>query len=64
MILLTARLGLRGPEVIAIQLDDIDWRTGTILVRGKGKRHESMPLPKDVGRAVVEYIRKGRRGLS
>jgi integrase/recombinase XerD len=64
MILLTARLGLRGPEVIAIQLDDIDWRAGTILIRGKGKQHESMPLPKDVGTAIVEYIRKGRRGLS
>jgi integrase/recombinase XerD len=64
MILLTARLGLRAPEVTAIQLDDIDWRAGMILIRGKGKRHESMPLPKDVGRAIVEYIRKGRRGSS
>jgi site-specific recombinase XerD len=64
MILLTARLGLRAPEVIAIQLDDIDWRAGTILIRGKGKRHERMPLPKDVGRAIVDYIRKARRGSS
>jgi integrase/recombinase XerD len=63
MILLTARLGLRGPELIAIQLDDIDWRACTILIRGKGKRHERMPLP-NVGRAIVEYIRMGRRGLS
>jgi integrase/recombinase XerD len=64
MILLTARLGLRAPEVIAIQLDDIEWRAGAILIRGKGKRHERMPLPEDVGKAIVEYIRKGRRGSS
>jgi site-specific recombinase XerD len=64
MLLVLARLGLRAPEVIAIQLDDIDWRAGTILIRGKGKRHDRMPLPEDVGEAIVDYIRKGRRGLS
>ena len=61
MLLLIARLGLRAPEVIAIQLDDIDWRAGTILIRGKGKRHDRMPLPEDVGKAIVDYIRNGRR---
>lgn len=64
MILLIARLGLRASEVIAIQLDDIDWRAGTILIRGKGKRHDRMPLPNDVGKAIVDYIRNGRRGPS
>src|SRR5580698_4628632 len=39
MVLFIARLGLRAPEVIAIHIDDIDWRAGEILVRGKGKRH-------------------------
>jgi site-specific recombinase XerD len=64
MMLLLARLGLRAPEVIAVQLDDIDWRSGTILIRGKGKRHDRMPLPDDVGKAIVDYIRHGRRGSS
>ena len=64
MLMVLARLGLRAPEAIAIQLDDIDWRAGTILIRGKGKRHDRMPLPKDVGNAIVDYIRKGRRGTS
>ena len=64
MLMILARLGLRAPEAIAIQLDDIDWRAGTILIRGKGKRHDRMPLPKDVGNAIVDYIRKGRRGTS
>ncbi len=64
MLLLLARFGLRAPEVIAIQLDDIDWRAGTILIRGKGKLHDRMPLPEDVGEAIVDYIRNGRRGPS
>ena len=64
MMILLARLGLRAPEVIAIQLDDIDWRSGTILVRGKGKRHDRMPHPEDAGKAIVDYIRNGRRGNS
>jgi integrase len=64
MLLALARLGLRAIEVIAIQLDDIDWRTGTILIRGKGKRNDRMPLPEDVGKAIVNYIRNGRRGSS
>jgi integrase/recombinase XerD len=64
MLTVLARLGLRAPEVIAIQLDDIDWRSGTILIRGKGKRHDRMPLPDDVGKAIVDYIKHGRRGAS
>ena len=64
MLMVLARLGLRAPEAITIQLDDIDWRAGTILIRGKGKRHDRMPLPEDVGNAIVDYIRNGRRGTS
>jgi integrase/recombinase XerD len=64
MLLVMARLGLRAAEVIAIQLDDIDWRAGTILIRGKGKRYDRMPLPEDVGKAFVDYIQNGRRGRS
>jgi integrase/recombinase XerD len=64
LLLLMARLGLRAPEAIAIQLDDIDWRAGEILIRGKGKLHDRMPLPADVGEAIVDYIRSGRTGAS
>lgn len=60
MILLMARLGLRASEVIATQLDDIDWRTGELLVRGKGQRHDRMPIPPDVGEALAVYIRHDR----
>ena len=64
MLLLMARLGLRAQEVIAIRLDDIDWRAGTILIRGKGGRFDRMPLPADVGETVVAWIRNGRKGAS
>jgi site-specific recombinase XerD len=60
MILLMARLGLRAPEVVAIRLDDIDWRAGELLVRGKGQRHDRVPIPPDVGEALVAYIRNDR----
>ena len=60
MLLLMARLGIRAPEVIAIQLDDIDWRAGELLVRGKGQRHDRLPIPPDVGDALSRYLRQDR----
>ena len=54
------RLGLRAGEVAALELDDVDWRCGEIVVRGKGNRHERLPLPTDVGRAVAAYLRRDR----
>lgn len=64
MLMLMARLGLRSTEVIAIRLDDINWRTGEILIRGKGKLHDRMPLPADVGAALADYLKNGRKGAS
>ena len=60
MVLLIARLGLRAPEVVAMQIDDIDWRSGEIIVRGKGHRHDRVPLPPEVGEAITDYIRLDR----
>jgi integrase/recombinase XerD len=56
-----ARLGLRAKEVTALRVDDIDWRAGEITVRGKANRRERLPLPVDVGTAIAEYCRQGRR---
>lgn len=64
MLLLMARLGLRPQEVTALQLDDINWGAGELLVRGKGGLHDRMPLPVDVGEAIVAYLRDGRVGRS
>jgi len=60
ILLLLARLGLRAGEVVSLQLDDVDWRTGELLVRGKGLLHDRMPLPVDVGEALTSYLRTDR----
>jgi site-specific recombinase XerD len=60
VLMLLARLGLRACEVAALGLDDIGWRAGEIVIRGKGRRDERMPLPADVGEALAGYLRGGR----
>ncbi|MBZ5653233.1 MAG: site-specific integrase [Acidobacteriia bacterium] len=60
ILLLLARLGLRAGEVVSLRLDDVDWRTGELLVRGKGLLHDRMPLPVDVGEALTSYLRTDR----
>ena len=60
ILLLLARLGLRAGEVTALRLEDINWRAGQILVRGKGLVHDRMPLPADVGEALASYLRRSR----
>lgn len=60
VLLLLARLGLRAIEVARLRLDDIDWHRGEILVRGKGNRDERLPLPGEVGEAVVAYLQEAR----
>jgi integrase/recombinase XerD len=57
ILVLLSRLGLRAGEVAAIGLDDIDWRAGLLLVRGKGSRQDVLPLAVDVGEAIVSYLR-------
>jgi site-specific recombinase XerD len=57
---LLLRLGLRVGEVAALELTDVDWRHGEILVRGKAHREERLPLPADVGQAVAGWLRRGR----
>lgn len=54
------RLGLRASEVAGLRLEDLDWRVGELVVRGKGNRADRLPLPVDVGEAIVAYLRGGR----
>lgn len=61
---LLAGLGLRGGEVAALGLDDLDWHRGELLVRGKGSRIERLPLPVAVGQALADYLTGGRRACS
>lgn len=57
---LLSRLGLRAGEVAALRLQDIDWRRGEITVVGKGDRRDRLPLPADVGEALVSYLDASR----
>jgi site-specific recombinase XerD len=56
VILPMARLGLRAGDVAGLKLDDIDWREGTLLVSGKNRRETLLPLPQDVGDAILHYL--------
>jgi len=60
ILVVLARLGLRVGEVAALELDDIDWSRGELVIRGKGRRHERLPLPVDVGETIVGYLQRGR----
>ena len=60
ILLLLARLGLRSSEVAFLELDDIDWNTGTLSVHGKGGLPNAFPLPLEVGQAIAAYLRDGR----
>jgi site-specific recombinase XerD len=60
MLVTLLRLGLRAGEVARLRLDDIDWRAGELVVRGKGARQDRLPLPAEVGRAIACYLRRGR----
>lgn len=64
MLLLFAHLGLRAGEVVALELDDIDWRAGELVVRGKGSVHDRLPLMQDVGEALAASLRDRPRTSS
>jgi site-specific recombinase XerD len=60
IVVVLVRLGLRAREVAALTLDDVDWVHGEVVVRGKGNHTERLPLPVDVGEALVGYLQDGR----
>jgi site-specific recombinase XerD len=62
ILMLVARLGLRSIEVARLDLQDVDWRAGELVVRGKARRHDRLPLPAEVGEALVAYLARGRAG--
>ena len=60
VLLLVARLGLRSVEVVNLELGDIDWRAGELVVRGKARREDRLPLPHEVGEAISRYLVEAR----
>lgn len=61
VLVLGSRLGLRAGEIAGLDLEDIEWTTGELRVRGKGRRVDVLPIPTDVGEALADYVRNGRR---
>ncbi len=64
ILLLLARYGLRAHEIISLTLEDINWQGGEILIHGKGSKTCQLPLYKDVGEAIIKYIKNGRPDCS
>lgn len=64
IILSLLRLGLRRAELASMTLEDLDWRAGQVVIRGKGGRTDWLPLPADVGAAIAGYLRRGRPNSS
>lgn len=60
VLLLLARLGLRASDVANLQLNDIDWTQGLFHVAGKNRHQTSLPLPQDVGEALLHYLTNHR----
>ncbi len=62
-LLLLARLGLRAGEIKSLTFDQIDWRGGSLSIAGKGRREAKMPLPQEVGDAILAWLEDGRPPL-
>jgi len=60
MVLLMVRLGLRAGEVASLRFGDIEWAAGHVRVMGKSRREARLPLPQEVGDAIVAYLRHAR----
>jgi site-specific recombinase XerD len=60
IVLILTRMGLRAREIASLTLEDVDWRSGIVVISGKGGRRDQLPLPCDVAEAVIAYLRDGR----
>jgi integrase/recombinase XerD len=60
IVLTLKRMGLRAGEIAALTLEDVDWRSGIVVISGKGGRRDQLPLPRDVAEAIIAYLRDGR----
>ncbi len=60
ILLILTRLGLRGGEIVAMTLDDINWDAGELIIHGKGSREDRLPIPWDIGEALADYLQNGR----
>ena len=60
IVLLLARLGLRGDDIVRLRIGDIDWQKASIRLSGKGRREILLPLTQEVGDAILTYLERWR----
>jgi site-specific recombinase XerD len=60
VLLLIARLGLRASDVSGLKFADLRWRDGELVVSGKNRKETRLPLPQEVGEAILHYLKHGR----
>jgi site-specific recombinase XerD len=60
IVLLLARLGLRASEAANLHISDIDWKSGKLAVYGKSGHTQWLPLPQEVGDAIIAYLKRAR----
>src|SRR4029079_18103775 len=64
LLVVLSRLGLRAGEVAWLRLDDFNWRAATVTSKVKGGRRLCLPIPHDVGQAVVAYLNRRPAGVA
>lgn len=60
IVLLLARLGLRGDDIVRLRISDIDWQHASVRLSGKGRREVRLPLTQEVGDSILDYLERGR----
>ena len=61
MLLMIMRLGIRKIDVINLKWENINWESNTItFIQSKTKKINTLPLPNDVGEAIIDYIKLER----
>jgi len=64
MLLLVARLGLRASDVSGMKFQHLIWTKGALIVAGKNRRKTELPLPQEVGDAILHYLQHGRPAVA
>ena len=64
ILLLIARLGLRASDVSSLQFCQLLWSKGAVRVAGKNRQEVELPMPQDVGDAILHYLQHGRPRLA
>ena len=61
MVMLGLRMGIRGADILKLQVNDFDWKNKTVsFIQQKTGKAITLPVPTDAGNSVYKYIMNGR----